>query len=390
MTFIVLDNKDWCKGIYHRGELYYDHIPKTISRTWKYSPWLEPYSVEYGHLYSQGKTISQVCPTHLADLWKEKTRTLKAFHNSFLESKISLEENCFFDLVPTQFLMELCDIKARIVDYFFQTQRRPENYHLLLESEKVIQSISERKLNLDLTILKNNLTDPRSISLFNRIKNKQKVEYNLFGSKTGRLTTKPNTFPILNLDSKYRSIIKPNNDIFLELDFNAAEVRVLIGLTGEEQPKGDIHEWNAKRMGCTREEAKRDIFAWLYGSQKVDSTKYEKMFGLNKVVDEFYDGGSITNPYKRKISSDDFHKVNYLVQSTANDLVLDQLIKLNKFLKAKKSYISFMVHDSIIIDLSKEDKEVVNDLIRIFSDTSLGNFPVNISIGKDYGSLRKI
>lgn len=390
MTFVTLDSKDWCKGLYHRGELHFENIPKTVSKTWKYSPYLEPYTIEYGYLYSQGKSIDDICPPHLSEIWQQKTKRLKAFHNSFVESKVSLEENCFFDLVPKQFLMELCEVKVKIIEHLFETSQKPDNYHLLLESEKIIQQIANRDLNTDLSVLRNNLNDPRSRSLLERIKNKQRIEYNLFGTKTGRLTTKPNTFPILNLDSKYRSIIKPNNDIFVELDFNAAEVRVLLGLIGESQPKEDIHQWNAKRIGCTREDAKRDIFAWLYGSQKVDSSKYEKIFGLNKVVDRFYDGKFIVNPYNRKISSDDFHKVNYLVQSTANDLVLDQLIKLNRFLSGKKSHISFMVHDSIVIDLSKEDRHIVNDLVEIFSNTSFGHFPVNISIGKDYGSLRKI
>ena len=140
----------------------------------------------------------------------------------------------------------------------------------------------------------------------------------------------------------------------------------------------------------TREEAKRDLFAWLYGSQKVDGTKYEKMFGLNKVMDRFYDGETITNFFKRKIKSDNFHKLNYLVQSTSNDLVLEQVVKLNNFLKNNKSFISFIVHDSVVIDLSKEDRDQVNNLISMFSRTALGTFPVNISIGKDYGSLRKI
>ena len=194
----------------------------------------------------------------------------------------------------------------------------------------------------------------------------------------------------MNLDASLRSVIKPTNDLFVELDFNAAEVRVVLGLSGQEQPQGDIHDWNAKRFGITREEAKREIFAWLYGSQKIDGSKYEKMFGLNKIMDRFYHDGQITNFYKRKIKSDDFHKLNYLVQSTSSDMVLEQVAKVNKCLQDKKSFISFLVHDSVVIDLAKEDKNLVNTLVKVFSETSLGTFPVNISIGKDYGSLRKI
>jgi DNA polymerase I-like protein with 3'-5' exonuclease and polymerase domains len=82
--------------------------------------------------------------------------------------------------------------------------------------------------------------------------------------------------------------------------------------------------------------------------------------------------------------------LNYLVQSTSTDLVFEQVCKIHNLLKNKKSYISFLVHDSVVIDLAKEDRSIVNELVNVFSDTLLGTFPVNISIGKHYGSLRKI
>jgi hypothetical protein len=43
-----------------------------------------------------------------------------------------------------------------------------------------------------------------------------------------------------------------------------------------------------------------------------------------------------------------------------------------------------------VIDLAKEDRELVNLMVDTFSDTKLGRFPVNISAGKNYGELRKI
>ena len=390
MTFVVLDDKDWCKGIYHNGKLHFDNIPQKLTKTWKYSPFLENTEVEFAYLYCSGKDITESCPEHLKDEWLKRKKKLTAFHTSFVESKISLQDNCFFDLVPEQFLLELCETKIKIIDWVIANKKKPENYDLLLETQKIASRISNRSLNLDIDFLKSNIHNNRARLLLSKIKKSNKIEYNIFGSKTGRLTTKKDTFPILNLDSSLRSVIKPTNDLFVELDFNAAEARVLLSLSNQQQPEEDIHSWNSKRLGMTREEAKRDLFAWLYGSQKVDGTKYEKMFGLNKVMDRFYDGETITNFFKRKIKSDNFHKLNYLVQSTSNDLVLEQVVKLNNFLKNNKSFISFIVHDSVVIDLSKEDREQVNDLIRMFSRTALGTFPVNISIGKDYGSLRKI
>lgn len=391
MSFVLLDNKDWCKGIYQKGNLYFEEMPTDLSSTWKYSSCLSDRSVAYASLYAQGKNLDEVCPKSLKQEWDFRKNKLSAFHKSFKKAKIELDETCFFDLVPEQFLLELCETKTKIIDHVIQTFEKPKNYDLLLETEKVIEQISVQKLNIDLSLLLQEMHKNRARTLLQRLnKTLFYVRYNLFGSKTGRLTTRTGTFPILNLDKNYKSIIKPVNDLFIELDFNAAEVRVLLGLSGEQQPKEDIHEWNAKRLNISREEAKKDIFSWLYGSTKVDSSKFESLFNLNKIMQSKYDGEYIESLYGRKIKSDSFHSLNYLVQSSTAELVLDQITKINKILKNKKSFISFIVHDSVVIDLSKEDKSLVQDLVDTFTKTKLGDFPVNISMGKDYGNLRKI
>jgi len=391
MSFVLLDSKDWCKGIYEKGNLHFEKMPTDLSSTWKYSPCLSDREVVYASLYAQGRSIDEVCPLSLKQEWDSRKQKLSAFHKSFKKAKIDLNQTCFYDLVPQQFLLELCETKTKIIDHVIETFEKPKNYDLLLETEKVIEQISNQKLNIDLSLLLQEVHKNRTRTILQRLnKASLYIKYNLFGSKTGRLTTRTGTFPILNLDKNYKSIIKPVNDLFIELDFNAAEVRVLLGLSGEQQPQEDIHEWNAKRLGCSREEAKRDIFAWLYGSSKVESSKFESLFNLNKIMQSKYDGDYVESLYGRKIKSDSFHSLNYLVQSSTSELVLEQMIKINKILKNKKSFISFIVHDSIVIDLSKEDKSLVQDLVDTFTKTKLGDFPVNISIGKDYGNLRKI
>ena len=70
----------------------------------------------------------------------------------------------------------------------------------------------------------------------------------MFGTVTGRLTTHKGSFPILTLKKEYRQIVKPTKDLFISLDYNGAEVRTLLELSGEPQPETDIHEWNAKNI----------------------------------------------------------------------------------------------------------------------------------------------
>ena len=391
MAFVTLDNKNWCKGIYQNGELHFSKMPENLCRTWRYAPFLKDKNVQYACIYANGASIDEVCPEHLREQWSRVSKTLKSYHKSFVHAKINLQENCFFDLVPHQFLKDFCEIKSEIIESIIDKTPKPENHDFILEIDKFVQHLSEKKLNIDLMPLKKEMHDERARNLFKRLVNsKHYVDYNVFGSKTGRLTTNKNSFPILNLDTKFRNIINPVNDVFVELDYNSAELRVLLSLADQEQPLEDIHSWNAEKFSLTREDAKKEVFSWLYGSTKIDSSKYEHFFKPEKIKTRYYDGEYVKNIYGRKIKSDDFRCLNYIIQSTTSDMVLEQVIKITKKFKNKKSFIAFMVHDSVVIDLSKEDRELLSNAIEAFSNTRLGKFPVNVSIGKNYGTLRKI
>ena len=63
---------------------------------------------------------------------------------------------------------------------------------------------------------------------------------------------------------------------------------------------------------------------------------------------------------------------------------------MNKLLEGKKSFVSLLVHDSLVLDLAEEDKPLLVDLIRTLSDTQWGTFPVNIKIGSNYGEMKKM
>ncbi len=113
MIFQSLDDKGECVGVYSSGRLDFKTIPDDLSRTWDYAAFLDNREIDYARLYCDGKTLDQVCPEHLLDEWHQKSAKLKAFLVSFNESKVSLRENCFFDLVPQRFLLDFCEISLK-------------------------------------------------------------------------------------------------------------------------------------------------------------------------------------------------------------------------------------------------------------------------------------
>ena len=402
MLFQTLDNKNECAAIYTDGELLYDNFPQELSRTWSYSNFLKDHQdVDYAYLYC-GRSVEEVCPESYRDSYEISAGKLKAFLRSFGLSKISLNDNCFFDMVPERFLLEYCELKNKITDYVLENYERPENYDFLVDLAKVLEEIKCQKLDIDHTVLRTESHRFKTRQFMNKIRNIEPyIKYNIFGTKTGRLTTRKGTFPILTLDKQHRCVLKPTNDWFVELDFNAAELRTMLALSGQKQPQEDIHEWNIKNVfkeNITRDEAKTRIFAWLYGSEKeskrLSTTDAKKIlrqtYQRERIISEYWTGSHVRTRFNRTIPSDNHHALSYIIQSSCVDNVNRQLVKLHDRVSNYRTRVAFTLHDSIILDIPNDERKLIPELINIFADTELGNFRVNVSAGKDFGNMKRL
>lgn len=391
MLFQALDDKSECVGIYCDGDLTFDEIPNNLTKTWGYSNFLSDEDIEYASLYCLGKSLDEVCPSHLVERWEFVSNRLRAFLRANKIAKVSLDDNCFFDVTPVRFMKEFCQIKNEICEWIFSKYLRPDNYDHLLSVQKVLAEIKYQKLNIDVKPLRAHWADKRAKDLYKKYLNQDAYcNYNLFGAVTGRLGMQKGSFPLLNLKKEYREMIKPNNDFFIELDYNAAEARVVLSLLGIEQPADDIHEYHAKSLyKCSRSDAKKRFFAWLYNpnsEDKISSGQYDRDLLLSR----YRTNDSIETLFNRKIKCDDFHAFNYLIQSTCADMVLDRMVAIHNLLKDRKSYVAFTLHDSVILDFSSDDKELIKSIIEEYRNTELGNFKTTVSAGKDLYNLKLI
>ena len=392
MQFQTLDDKKECVGIYCEGVLHFnEELPADLNRTWSYSAFLEDRDVEYAKLYCGGKSLDDVCPEALRDRWEHVKKRFEAFVKSFNTARVSLNENCFYDLVPHKFLLEFCYVKDLICKHVFSTYKKPDNYDYLLGLTRELETIRHRKLkiekkNLSMAKTKHRrfLKKMRDISPY--------CKFNLMGTKTGRLTTFKNSFPILTLDKELRPAMVPHNDYYVELDFNAAELRTLLALQGKSQPQEDMHLWNINNIFSgqgTRDEAKKRIFAWLYNPQSHDDA-CNRFYDRDTVLREYYDSEHVTTIFGKKIPSEERTALNYIIQSTCAENVLRQMVKVAQLLKDAKSFIAFPIHDSIVIDFALEDSALLKEVVETFASTDLGKFVVNISAGPNFGQLQKI
>jgi len=392
MLFQTLDNKRECAGIYRAGELYFDKLPSDLTKTWNISNFHLD-SVEYAHIYCGGKSMTDVCPENLKTRWENLNLKFKAYLTSFKHAKISLHEHCFYDLVPHRFLLEYYSVVDKITEHVFENYEKPKNYDFLVELNKFTNQLSENKLFLDHEALRPYMVEVQARNLWRKFPDiSPYIKYNPFGTVTGRLSTHRNSFPILTLPKEYRTIIKPENDWLVEIDYNAAELRTLLALTGKEQPKEDLHEWNRTnvyRKVATRDEAKKRIFAWLYNPNSKDSLS-SRMYNRDEVKNKYYDGTHVHTDFNRKIMCEDRVALNYIIQSTTSDLVMSKVIKINEMLSETKSKILFCMHDSFVLDLCDKDKPMLKDILKTFSETQYGEYRVNLSIGRDFNKMKEL
>ena len=388
MLFQTLDDKEQCIAIYLDGRIT-DELPDGLTKTWNYSNFLKDRDVEYAKIYCGGKTLDEVCPDYIKEDWDKINNRMKAYHRSFTEAKIDLRQNCFFDLVPERYLLTYYDLRNHITGHVFANYDKPANYDLILGMTKIANQIKYQNLNTNLDGV--TITPKLRDFLKKNDPSCAYINYNIYGTKTGRLSTMNGSFPILTMKKEFRNVIKPTNDCFLELDFNAAELRTVLALNGQEQPSMDLHDWNVKNIyrGLgTREQAKKRVFAWLYNPNSEDKLT-NRYYDRGLVKDRFFSNGKVKTVFDREIESDDYHAFNYIIQSTTSDLFMKQMMKVHNFLKDKKSFIAFLIHDSLVIDFDKSELDRISEIRQIFPQTIFGDFRSSIRIGKNYGDMKE-
>ena len=56
-------------------------------------------------------------------------------------------------------------------------------------------------------------------------------------------------------------------------------------------------------------------------------------------------------------------------------------------LEGKKSFISHIVHDEVVIDFADEEREMIVEIKDAFAKNRLGKYGVNLKAGKNYYDL---
>ncbi len=358
--------------MYARGDFMDYHESTQFNKTWKHSVHLsDREDVEYACLYSPDGTVETVCPIFITDSWASSSSKISAIMKSVITSNCNIKDYCIYDYIPPHILNKFLGDRENVMKHVFENIKKPQHYEILRKAHILTEEMN----------VKENLYNGEL----------KRTNYSVFGTRTGRLSNKKSGIPILTMKKEERSQLEPSNDLFVEFDFNAAEMRTLLALSGKEQPENDIHDWNMQQSDGSenREEMKKRTFAWLYNPEARDPL-LERLYNRTWVKDHYRTSEGVKTPFSRFIETDERRALNYIVQSTSSDVCIEQAYKLREFFKGSRTKVCYLLHDSVILDFAKEDKEKFLEAKSIFADTRFGKYVVNSGIGKNFGEMKEV
>jgi hypothetical protein len=228
---------------------------------------------------------------------------------------------------------------------------------------------------------------------FNLNRSKIYTQYNLY-TTTSRPSNTFNSvnFAALNKDSGERMCYRPENDKFIEIDFQGYHPRLIGELVGFDFPKDkNTYDVLGELLGVDRQAAKELTFKQLYGG--VWSEYRDKPFfkDVLKYTDDIWDtyqyGKRLVTENKIFIPDVEMTRsklFNYVIQSKETSTNVDLLKLVFDLLKGKKTKLVLYTYDAFLFDYSKEDGDLIQEVINIL------DYPVSIKQGKTYHGLEKL
>ena len=219
---------------------------------------------------------------------------------------------------------------------------------------------------------------------------------------TGRPVNNFNGLNFVGLkhDNGERDCFEPDNDFFVEMDYDGYHPRLIGDIVGY-RFHGNVHNELAQIYFKSKEitpqqykESKTLTFKQIYGG--IDKANLHHPFFrktqqfIDIIWEEFNNKGHIdVGPYK--ITKDQHPKIhaqklfNYYIQATETYTNVEKINEVQQYLGNKKTKLVLYIYDAFVFDFSKEDhKQVLLDLHAILSD----KFPVKLKTGIHYGALQ--
>lgn len=226
------------------------------------------------------------------------------------------------------------------------------------------------------------------------------TSYNLYNS-TSRPTNAFNSvnYAAIPKSEEHRKCFHPQNDLFVEFDFDGYHLRLLCEQIGYPLTDESAHKQLAKHYFGTEDiseeqylEAKQINFQAIYGKIPEEHRDLKIFKGIQEYIDNmwslFKQNGVVFNPISGKPFTSNLKEMhpaklmNYMMQSletARNILILKDILR---YLKDKRTKAVLYTYDAILFDFDKEEgKEVLEGIKDILEQG--GKYPVKFKYSKD-------
>ena len=224
--------------------------------------------------------------------------------------------------------------------------------------------------------------------------------YNPF-TTTGRPVNNFNGINFVGLkhDNGERDSFEPDNDLFIEMDYDGYHPRLIgdiVGFLFEDNVHNTLAQIYFKSKEITPQqykESKTLTFKQIYGG--IDKANLHHPFFrktqdfINIIWEEFNKKGEIIcGGYE--IKKENHPKIhaqklfNYYIQATETYTNVEKINEIQDYLEDKKTKLVLYIYDAFIFDFAKEDgKQTLIDIENMLSE----KFPVKLKTGEHYGAL---
>ena len=224
--------------------------------------------------------------------------------------------------------------------------------------------------------------------------------YNPF-TTTGRPVNNFNGINFVGLkhDNGERDSFEPDNDLFIEMDYDGYHPRLIgdiVGFLFEDNVHNTLAQIYFKSKEITPQQYKESkilTFRQIYGG--IDKANLHHPFFrktqdfINIIWEEFNKKGYI-DVGSYRIKKDDHPKIhsqklfNYYIQATETETNIRKIKDIQDYLQDKKTKLVLYIYDAFIFDFAKEDgKQTLIDIENMLSE----KFPVKLKTGEHYGAL---
>ncbi len=215
------------------------------------------------------------------------------------------------------------------------------------------------------------------------------------------LTTRPSNkfkgvnYAALNKENGEREAIIPRNHRLIEIDISAYHPIILANLIGYEFGDKNVHQAFANMYEVDYKKAKELTFRQLYGGIFKEYKHLEFFQKTQTYIDYIWGEFTTKGYYQCPVSDHKFFQsnlqdmkpqklLNYVLQNLETAIHINILWEVFRLLKGKETKIVLYVFDAIILDIHKDEKELISQIVEIYNNYKLD---VKIKGGKNYHSM---